>query len=69
MPSSLWVRMTTATYREAQASQSEYFGVGSSVGSKVRHEVTHLIFFGFLSPMGAVRKRAFKRFATSLGVR
>jgi hypothetical protein len=32
--------MSTATYREAQASQFEYFGVVSLVGSEVRQVVS-----------------------------
>jgi hypothetical protein len=68
MPS--WgVRMSTATYRKAHASQSEYFGVVSSVGSEVRQVVIHLISLGYLTPMGAGRKRAFMRYATSPDVR
>jgi hypothetical protein len=61
--------MSTATYREAQASQSEYFGVVSSVGSEVRQVVTHRNSLGFLPPMRKGRKRAFRRYATSLDVR
>ena len=68
MPS-WWVRMSTATYREAHASNSEYLGVVSSVGSEVRQVVTQRISLGFLSPMGVVRKRDFRRFVTSPGVR
>ena len=62
-------RMWMSTYREALASQSEYFGVVSSVGSEVRQVVTHRNSFGFLPPIGAGRKRVFRRFANSLGVR
>ena len=61
--------MSTTTDREAQASLSEYFGVISSVGSEVRQVVNHLISFGFLPAMRVGRKLAFKRSATSLGVR
>ena len=60
--------MSTATYKEAHASQSEYFGVVSSATSEVRQVVTPRNSLGFLPPMGAGRKRAFKRSATSLGV-
>jgi hypothetical protein len=61
--------MSTATYTVAQACQSKYFGVVSSIGSEVRKVVTHIISFGFFPPMGARRKRAFKRSTTSHGVR
>ncbi len=60
--------MSKTTYREAQASQTEYFGVVSSVGSEARQAVTHLISFGFFPSMGAGRNRAFKRYATAHGV-
>ncbi len=63
------VSISTATYREAQASQSEYWGVVSSVGLEVREVVTHLISLGFLPPLKAGQKRPFRRSATSLGVR
>jgi hypothetical protein len=36
------VRMSTATYREEHASQSEYFGVVSSLGSGIRQVAAHL---------------------------
>ncbi len=64
-----WVRMSTATQREAQASQSVYLGEVSSVGSEVRQVVTHRYSLGFFPPMGVGWKRAFKRSATSPGVR
>jgi len=67
MPS-WWVRMSTATYREANASQSEYFGFVSSVGSEVRQVMTHRNSLGFVPPTGVGRKRAFRRFATYQGV-
>ena len=68
MPS--WrVRMSTTTYREAHASQSEYLGVVSSVGSEVRQVVTHRNSLGFLPPMGMERKQVFRRSTTSPGVR
>jgi hypothetical protein len=47
MPSA-WVRMSIATKSEAHASQSAYLGAESSVGSEVRHVVTHLSSFGRL---------------------
>jgi len=68
MPS--WcVKLSTATYREANASQSGYLGVVSSVGSAVRQVVTHRNSSGFLPPMRVGRKRTVRRFATSPGVR
>ena len=68
MPS-WWVRMSTATYREAHASQLEYLGVVSSVGSEVRQVVTHHNSLGLLPPTGVGRKWAFQRSAASPGVR
>ncbi len=63
------VRMSTATYKEEHASQSEYVGAVSSVRSEVRQVVIHRYSLGFLPPMGAGRKRVFRRSATSPGVR
>ena len=52
--------MSTATYKEDHASQSEYLGVVSSVEFEVRQVVTHRNSLGFLPQMGAGRKRAFR---------
>ena len=50
MPS-WWVRMSTATYMEAHASQTEYFWVVSSVGSEVRQvDSDPSEFLGLLAP-------------------
>ena len=68
MPS-WWVMMSTATYREAHVSQSEYLGVVSSVGFEVRQVVTHRNSLDFLPLMGEGRKGALRRSAASLGVR
>ena len=60
--------MSTATYREAHASQSEYLGVMSSARSEVRQVLTYQNSLGFLPPAGVGRKWAFRRYATSPGV-
>ena len=58
-----------ATKREAQASQSAYFGAESSVGSEVRQVVTHRSSFAFLLCWGFGQKRLLRYVATSPGVR